>query len=291
MNSTFAAIEKPSKYGKNMHNLLQEENIKMNQQSIELQLKHYQDSLNYAQIIQEGLLPKRRHLNRLFQEHFLIYQPLYTVSGDFYWCCQHQQYKYIVVGDCTGHGVAGAMLTVLALGLFNYAILSKGILNTDKILQEVDKKFIEAFHQQADEEFNNDWIDVAIVRIDEKNNQIQYSAANRKLLFINQKGEKHIIEGSRYPIGGWQVEEKRSFLSTCFWYDSNDMLFLGSDGFQDQLGANGKKFGSKKLHELLAQIAHLPLTEQRKIVLQHKKSHQGTEDQTDDITLMGIRML
>lgn len=271
--------------------LIEEETEIVFETHVQQQLKHYQDSLNYAQIIQEGLLPKRRHLNRLFKEHFLIYQPLYTVSGDFYWCCQHNQYKYIVVGDCTGHGVAGAMLTVLALGLFNYAILSKGITSTDKILQEVDKKFIEAFQQQTDEEFNNDWIDVAIVRIDEKNHQLQFSSANRKLFFVDQKGDQHIIEGSRYPIGGWQVEQKRAFLSTCLWYEPNDIIYLGSDGYQDQLGTNGKKFGSKHLHQLLSKIAHLPLTEQRKHIVQQQKTHQGNEHQTDDITLMGIRLI
>ncbi len=248
------------------------------------------ESFTYAQIIQQGLFPKKRHFNRLFKQHFVIYKPLHYISGDYYWIGESEGYKYVAVGDCTGHGIPGAMLSILSHGILEYVILSKKITNTHKILQEMDKKFIESFKNHKEDSFNNDWSDIALVRIDEKNMKLQISTANRKVMLV-KKNKSELILGSKYPIGGWQLEKKRSFDSVEVNYEKDDCLYLGSDGFQDQFGERSKKkYGSKKLHKLLSEMYTLGLSQQKVIMKSELMGHQGNEIQTDDICIMGLRL-
>jgi len=248
------------------------------------------ESLKYARIIQKGLLPKRRHFNRLFADHFVIYKPLNYVSGDFYWIGARGNLTYIAVGDCTGHGVPGALLSVLARSILEYSIMNKGLVKTDKILREVDKKFIESFSGNGEELFNNDWVDIALVCLDRNENKLYFSSANRKLCHISDE-KMEIIYGSSFPIGGWQVEQNRNFRATCINYKEGDVIFLGSDGFQDQLGGEkGKKYSSKRLHNFLAGISNLKMNEQKLLLEKEFNNWKGSEDQIDDVCILSIRL-
>lgn len=248
------------------------------------------ESLKYARIIQQGLLPKPRHFDRLFTDHFVLYEPLQYVSGDFYWVAQKGNLTYIAVGDCTGHGVPGAMLSVLASNIIEYSILNKGILKTNRILDEVDKKFVESFSGTEEGDYNNDWFDVGLVCINHKTKQIYYSAANRKVLHCGKKGFE-LYRGDKFPIGGWQYHEQREFSSVIFDYEEGDRIYLGSDGFQDQPGGVlGKKYSSKRLHEFLAGISHLPGHVQKNILEEELRLWKGAHDQVDDICLVGVQL-
>lgn len=248
------------------------------------------ESLNYAKIIQEAILPKPRHFHRLFSNHFIIYEPLNFVSGDFYWVAQKDDLIYLAVGDCTGHGVPGAMLSILAKSIIEYSVLNKGLQKTDEILTEVDKKFVESFSGLEDDQFNNDWFEVGLICIDSKKNQVHYSAANRKLLHVSDK-KVNLLKGNKFPIGGWQYTENRVFTSETFHYQEGDVLYLGSDGIQDQIGGvKNKKFSSKRLHELLISLKPYPCELQREIVLDTIKLWKGNEEQIDDICLIGIEL-
>lgn len=248
------------------------------------------ESLKYAKIIQEAILPKPRHFQRLFSDHFIIYKPLNYVSGDFYWVAQKDELIYLAVGDCTGHGVPGAMLSVLAKSIIEYSVLNKGLSRTDKILAEVDKKFVESFSGVDEDVFNNDWFDVGLICIDSKNKRINYSSANRKLLHVSSD-RIELLKGDKFPIGGWQYNNKRVFTSESFNYDSGDMIYLGSDGFQDQIGGpKSKKFSSKRLHELLVSIKRYPCEIQCEIIQETFIEWKGREDQIDDVCLIGIEL-
>ena len=107
-----------------------------------MQTKEYRDSLLSAKIVQQGLLPKERHLNRIFKEHFVFYEPQHIISGDFYWVGEVNNLKYLVVGDCTGHGVSAALLSVLALNLHEYSIMNNKIKKVHKILQEIESYYL-----------------------------------------------------------------------------------------------------------------------------------------------------
>lgn len=250
----------------------------------------YLKSLESARIIQNGLLPKKRHLKRIIPSSFILYEPRDQVSGDFYWIGKKNGLNYVVAGDCTGHGVSAALLSVLALNLFEYVIMNKGLKRIDKILQEVDKRFIESFRDEK-ETIDNPWIDLSIIAIDSKNQKIHFSSANRKALFINQKGTMELFRGSKYPIGGWQIENHRSFASQVIPYEKDDMIYIGSDGFQDQIGGpKNKKYKSKNLHKALVQISRHPLHVQKLKLDNELKNWKGKNEQTDDICLLGIKL-
>ncbi len=243
-----------------------------------------------ARIVQQGLLPKKRHLKKVIPKAFVIYEPKDIVSGDFYWVGCSNGIDYVVVGDCTGHGISAALLTVLGLNLFEYVIMNKGLKRVDKILQEVDKKFIESFHGENDV-FENPWVDVSIVGIDRAQNKLHFASANRKALVVKKSGEHTLYEGSKYPIGGWQIETKRKFSSTLIPFESGDMVFLGSDGMQDQFGGEqNKKLKSKNLHDLLVSVSSLSINKQKKELLEHHISWRDKNEQTDDICLVGFRL-
>ena len=218
-----------------------------------------------AKIIQQGLLPKERHFNRLFENYFVVYLPKNIISGDFYWVGENGGLRYIVAGDCTGHGVSAALLSVLAINLFEYAVMNKRIKKTSKILQEIDKRFIESFKGDQETFFDNPWIDLSLICLDTDNKRVYFSGANRKILHINQNNELNIYKGNRYPIGGWQLEGNREFSPQTFSYNEGDSLYLGSDGFQDQIGGDAnKKYKSTRLHNFLLSIHNQSMKEQKR---------------------------
>ena len=254
-------------------------------------LATYIESLKYAEIIQRGMLPKKRHFNRIFEDYFVIYKPLNILSGDFYWVGKKEHLTFVAVGDCTGHGVPGALLSVLASSILEYSVMNKGVNKTNKILQEVDKKFIESFSSVKDDFFNNDWVDIALVCIDWHENKLYFSSANRKICIVSQDKSTHILEGSHYPIGGWQVEKNRKFESSSFNFQKGDILYMGSDGFQDQIGGpKNKKYSSKRLHTFFKEINEDSFESQKVKLEKELKTWQGTNDQIDDICILGVRL-
>ena len=249
----------------------------------------YQELVN-AQIIQQGLLPKKRHFNRIFDDSFVIYKPQNIISGDFYWVGAKNDLKYLVVGDCTGHGVSAALLSVLAINLFQYAIMNKGIKRTNKILMEVDRKFIESFKSGEKGNFDNPWIDISIICIDEKKKVYHFSSANRKLLHVSKK-EMHLLKGNRYPLGGWQLEKERRFEPQTVNYEKGDIIYLGSDGFQDQIGGeNNKKYKSRRLHNFLLNQQGLALKNQKRRLEREFESWRNENEQVDDVCIVGARL-
>lgn len=251
----------------------------------------YHESLVSARIVQQGLLPKGRHFERLFKDSFVTYIPQNFISGDFYWVGRKHDMRYLVVGDCTGHGISASLLSVLALNLFEYAIMNKGIKKTNKILQEVDNRFIESFNDSSHDIYDNPWIDLSIVCIDEGAQTLYFSSANRKLLKVSTVKKQTLHRGSSYLIGGWQIENERTFESIPIKYEEGDVIFLGSDGFQDQIGGpKDKTYKSKKLHKFLATSSHLPMNILKKDLEEEFEIWRGNEPQTDDICVVGVRL-
>ena len=255
------------------------------------ELSEYQKNLASARFVQQGLLPKERHFKRLFEDSFALYIPQNIISGDFYWVGQRHEMRYVVVGDCTGHGISASLLSVLALNLLEYSIMNKGIKKTNKILQEMDKKFIESFKDSEKVNFDNPWIDLSIVCIDDKKNKLYFSSANRKLLMVRKNGETEIHRGSSYPIGGWQIEKERKFQCKSFDYEEGDLIYLGSDGFQDQMGGNkGKKYTSKRLHRFLEENSEYSCRLQKEKLAVEYMMWKGENFQVDDICIVGVRL-
>lgn len=251
----------------------------------------FESSLRSAQIVQQGLLPKARHFDRNFENSFVIYLPQHIISGDFYWVGKSKGLKYIAVGDCTGHGVSGALLSVLGLNLLEYAIMNKGIKKTNKILKELDARFLESFQSYSTDKFDNPWIDISLVCIDEKEHKIHFAGGNRKMLLVPQSNAPTLHSSNRYPIGGWQIETDRKFESKTVSFEKGDRLFIGSDGIQDQLGGKkNKKFKSRQLHSILTDSSQLTMKEQKEYILEQFNDWKGKSDQTDDVCLVGVQL-
>ena len=115
-------------------------------------------SMHYAAFVQQGILPQERHFERLFTDYFVMYKPQSIIGGDLYWIGQKGKLKIFAVGDCTGHGMSGALLSVLALSFLNYLVLGKDFVNIGEVLDSLDKKWIETFQQGIELGYNNYWM-------------------------------------------------------------------------------------------------------------------------------------
>jgi serine phosphatase RsbU (regulator of sigma subunit) len=248
------------------------------------------DNMHYAQLIQQGILPQERHLERLFENYFIIYRPQSIIGGDLFWVGQKGKLKIFAVADCTGHGVSGALLSVLALSFLNYVILGKEFSEAHQVLEELDKKWIETFHQGMDYGFDNDWMEIGLCTFDTDTRELQYSGAFNKLTCITQD-EVIIRYGSRYPIGGWQLEKNRVYTNHRLILPENAMVYLNTDGFKDQFGGPDKKrYGSKRLSKRMESVAKLPTALQKKVLENDFVEWKGAENQTDDMCVMGIQL-
>ncbi|MGL4597048.1 MAG: PP2C family protein-serine/threonine phosphatase, partial [Bacteroidia bacterium] len=135
------------------------------------------DSIYYAESVQRGILPHERHFRRLFNDYFVIYKPQGIIGGDLYWIGGKGTKRFFAVGDCTGHGVSGAILSVMAVSFLNYIVLGKDFSDVGDVLDELDKKWIETFHQGTEFGFNNDWLEIGICSFDTETRELQFAGA------------------------------------------------------------------------------------------------------------------
>ncbi len=252
--------------------------------------KDLMESMYYASTIQQGLLPQKRHFERLFDEYFILYRPQQIIGGDFYWTARKGNKLIFACADCTGHGVAGAMLSVLGLSYLNYVVLGKDCDNLGDILKEVDKKWMETFCKFTDIMENNDWMEISLCSFDTETREFSFAGARGSLLLIDDK-QQQFIRGNRYPIGGWQIESNRTYDVHHIVLNKTTSVYLGSDGCKDQLGGErNKKLSAKKLNEMIADIYGIPMSLQANLLNLMLEEWQGTNEQTDDICLMGIKL-
>jgi len=247
--------------------------------------------LQSAEVVQQALLPKKRHFDKLFTDSFVLYHPKESLSGDFYWIGQRDNKRFIVVGDCSGHGISASLITVLMLNLFNDIIMNRGFIPPDAVLNALDRCYINSFSNNQEGQFDNPWVDLSIISIDDTKNEISFSSANRKLLHVKTETTFNVYKSNGYSIGGWKIGRDRKFTAVTFPFVSGDKLYIGSDGFQDQFGGmNTKKFGSKKLHQLLISESHRCFDQQKDKLSDTLHSWRMNEPQTDDICVIGVRL-
>ncbi len=249
----------------------------------------HQDAIAYASLLQKGMLPKTRHFKKAFQDFGIIWLPHSALSGDFYWLTIKDNNIFLAVGDCTGHGVASALLSVMGISILNYLVASKNFQTTGEYLNEMDKKWIETFQSEVDTElFNNDWLEIALIRIDTVTQTLQFSGARQKIV-IKRNNQLITWKGNRFPIGGWQLERKRIFDTQSILLNKNDEVYLFTDGIIHQHGGEyGKKFGLKRfLQNIISEDSSVRIkTENIKETLD---KWQASFPQTDDITLVAFK--
>jgi tetratricopeptide (TPR) repeat protein len=266
----------------------QKQIIEEQKKIVEDKNKDIMDSINYALRIQQAILPDEKKWERLLPDSFKLYLPKDVLAGDFYWLEENENYIYVAAADCTGHGVPGAMVSVVCSSALTKAVLEDKLTNTNEILDRVREIVIEKMSRN--EGHLRDGMDVCLVRINKNNRkEIQYSGANRSLYIIKANGVLEELSPDKQPIG-W-MEETHPFKAEDKVLDQGDMLYLTTDGFADQFGGpKQKKLKTKGMLELFINVHSLPLNEQKEKIQLYYSNWKGNGDQTDDVCVIGIRI-
>lgn len=272
--------------------LLASQKNKIENQKEELQDKNKEitDSINYAKRIQGSVLPSIKLTKTLFPDSFIYFQPKDIVSGDFYWIAQNTDYTYYAVADCTGHGVPGAMMSMLGNSLLNQIVLNSKISSPDAILKELHFHVVKTLNENMQQRDSKDGMDIALIRIDIKNKTVTFAGAGRPLYTI-KNNILEIYKADKFSIGGFYDTHEVNYVLHEIKIDAPTQFYMFSDGVPDQFGGpKGKKFMSKQLQEFLIETASLSVNEQEQRFKATFESWKSQVEQTDDVTLASIRL-
>ena len=246
-------------------------------------------SIRYARRIQESILPDIHRLLPACKESFALFLPKDEVSGDFYFVHQRGSKSFVVAVDCTGHGVPGALMTMIANSLLREVIVKQGIDDPAKILYQLDKELIEELNKDDGRDITNDGMDVAVAVVDTEQRTLTYAGAFRPMLLL-RKGEIIEFDANRFPIGFYGDSLKR-FESRSIELLKDDTFYLFTDGFCDQFGGEDKKkFNRKRFKELLVFIQSMSLTEQEAFLKYALLNWRQDEPQVDDVLVIGVKV-
>jgi len=267
----------------------QRDEITQKSKLLEESSRDIKDSIEYARRIQLSLLSEKNELKHVFPDSFVFHRPKDIVSGDFYWVYETEDIILIAVLDCTGHGVPGAFMTVLANSVLNQVVQESKISSPNNILSIMDTRIREALRQSEAENTNTDGLDIAICMINRQSREVCYSGAHIPLYYTHE-GKLNKLQPSRYFIGGGRVKDKY-FTNQCQPLQRGDMIYLASDGYQDQFGGpKDKKFMRGQFCKLLSSVQALPTEEQYQKIEETFCQWQGEQIQTDDVLVVGVRL-
>lgn len=269
------------------------------------QKKEITDSINYAKRIQLAILPPDKMVKQLLPNAFVLYKPKDVVSGDFYWMEEKNGMVMFAAVDCTGHGVPGAMMSVVGLNLLNQAVKEKGLTTPSDILQHLDTGVTDTLRQSADKDSIKDGMDLSLCAFNPKTLELQYAGAFNNLWVVRKNistsykpgtknevlFEEHLLEikADKFPIGSNLDGVADNYTNWKLQLQKGDCVYLYSDGFADQFGGpKGKKFKYNSLKKFLISVHHLPPTEQREKLLSAFESWKGNLEQVDDILVIGV---
>jgi ligand-binding sensor domain-containing protein/serine phosphatase RsbU (regulator of sigma subunit) len=246
-------------------------------------------SIQYAKRIQQAILPPLEDIKQYLPESFVLYMPKDIVSGDFYWFGEQGDKLIMVAADCTGHGVPGALMSMIGHNLLNQIVLEKGITKPSTILNNLSTMVQTALKQGVSNIDTTDGMDLALCCFDKKSGEIEYAGANRPLI-IASNGELKKIDPDKMPIGGTQIGIGRSFTNHSHKLKEGEIIYMFSDGYADQFGGDkGKKFMMKRFLETLQELKNLPVKEQEEHLQNTILNWRGDFEQVDDILVIGIK--
>lgn len=251
--------------------------------------KKITESINYAKRIQGAILPNNSIIHKVLPDSFILYKAKDVVSGDFPWFMQRGDDIYIAAVDCTGHGVPGALISLIGYFLLNDIVRSRKIDKPGDILDMLDEGVTKTLRQDQDDSKTKDGMDIALMKIN-KNKQIaEYAGAHRPLYYVKD-GELEEVKGDRFPIGGGIYKNQTKFTNTVFNYQEGDAVYFCSDGFPDQFGGpENRKFGPKRLRDLIMANQNKPMVELHQVFDDAWEDWKADYKQTDDVLLIGIR--
>jgi len=254
---------------------------------LEQQNKDMLDSIQYASRIQEAILPDIEKIKNAFSDAFVLYQPKDVVSGDYYFFYQRGSKSFVAAVDCTGHGVPGALMSIIANGILKEVIIKKGITEPSEILYALDEELFAALNKKG--EITSDGMDVALAVFDSENNSVSYSGAFRPMILLRDN-ELIEFEANRYPIGFYADVEK-IFVSKEIEFKKEDTFYFFTDGYCDQFGGElKKKFNRTRFKELLMSLQGMEMEEQHSFLQYALLNWRQAEPQLDDVCIIGVRI-
>ncbi|MES2566743.1 MAG: tetratricopeptide repeat protein [Bacteroidota bacterium] len=258
---------------------------------VEEQHQDITDSIKYAQRIQGAILPPKNRWEKILPNSFLLYMPKDILSGDFYWIEETKDYIYVAAADCTGHGVPGALISIVNYNLLNKAVLEKNLVTPSEILDAVNLWLTDSLHQTYRESAVKDGMDVALIAIHKHSNEVLFSGANNPIYYISN-GELKQIKGDKFPVGAFVEDNIQKFTTKRFMVEKGDLIYLFSDGYADQFGGDsGKKYKYSQFQQKLMAVSDFTLPEQRKQLKEEFKKWKGIHEQVDDVLLIGIKII
>jgi serine phosphatase RsbU (regulator of sigma subunit) len=246
-------------------------------------------SLRYAQMIQHALMPNPAILKSRLKDFFILFLPRDIVSGDFYYAYHNKQKMCIAAGDCTGHGVPGALMSILGISFLNEIMHTDINMNANRILNLMREKIMKALHQTGNYREAQDSIDIGLCMIDCENGKLQYSGANRPLIMIRE-GELTEIRPDKMTLGIAPVKEA-SFTNNYIDTRPGDSFYLFSDGYADQFGEiTDKKFKYKHFKRMVHSFEELPMSQQKQHLENAFNEWKGKCQQVDDVLVLGFQL-
>jgi len=247
------------------------------------------DSINYAQKIQEAILPSKAAIRLSFPNSFIFYQPRDIVSGDFYWFSRQGQRVFIAAVDCTGHSVPGAFMSMIGNTLLNEIVNEKKVHDPAQILLQLHEGVAGTLNRGASM-MAGDGMDISLCCLDLQHKTLEVSCAVQSVL-VFERGKARIIEGDLFSVGNDQFQQKVSFTKHSIHFGPETALYLYSDGYQDQFGGQTrKKFSSARFEKLLADCQTLDMPDQELRIEKEFLEWKGESRQIDDILVIGIRL-
>lgn len=273
-------------------------------QLIQLKNDEIMDSIRYAKRLQDAILPQRQEIQQSLKNHFIYFNPKDIVAGDFYWFEQINNYTLFAVADCTGHGVPGAMVSVVCSNALTKVVLEEKEYTPSAILDRAKEIIVDQFKKSGEKV--NDGMDISLCRLDTTTNQLEWAGAHNPLWIIRENdidnelsdnlkvedfNDCNLLEykADKQPVGNF--EYGKPFTNNVIQLQSNDEIFLFTDGFADQFGGeNGKKYKSGTLKKFLIKIKDESVDRQEELISQEFESWKNDSEQIDDVCLMGVKI-
>ena len=268
--------------------IIDDQNQKLEAVNQSLHKKNIQitDSILYAKKLQKSILTTETDIKKLFTHSFVFFEPKDIVSGDFFWINETDQHIYLAVVDCTGHGVPGAMLSVVSHTLLDKAV-SMGFIDPADLLEFTHTELIKILSQESNYTNTNDGFDISLCIFDKKSDEFKFCGAHNFGLIIRGKLPK-ILEADNISVGS--MNKKKNFITRSYKIQKDDILFLFSDGFRDQFGEKtNKKLYYQNFEKLLFDIASLDSHKQNEELETFFNNWKGDREQIDDVTVLGIK--
>ncbi len=266
----------------------QKEEIELQHSELEEKNREITDSISYAKRIQSAILPPKRLVKEHLENSFILYIPKDIVAGDFYWMETIDNVVYFAAADCTGHGVPGAMVSVICVNGLNRCVREFGLREPGKILDKTRELVIKEIEKSEEEV--KDGMDISLCALNTKSNELIWAGAHNPLWIVRENAtEIEEIKADKQPIGKYGIETP--FTTHRIQLNQGDTIYTFSDGYPDQFGGErGKKYKSGKFKSTLVAMSQKPIDQQHDLLEKEFESWRGSLEQIDDVCVIGVKV-